>query len=186
MGVNAGATALEYKQLVAGTAISITQGVGSVTIASTAGGGDFSTNTATSVVDEVVLFADTSGKLGKRSTTTGIAKLTSGVLSAAVADTDYLTPTGNGSGLTALNATNIATGTLNAARLPVTATTQGNTFNGASQLVQLNASTQLPAVSGTLLTNLNASNISSGTIADTYLPSSMANKTFTGTTSLTL
>jgi hypothetical protein len=45
------------------------------------GGGDFSSNTATSVVDEVVLFADTSGKLGKRSTGTGVAKLTSGVLS---------------------------------------------------------------------------------------------------------
>ena len=48
-------------------------------------------------------------------------------------------------------------------------TTQGNTFNGASQLVQLNASTQLPAVSGVLLTNLNASNIASGTLADARL-----------------
>lgn len=45
------------------------------------GGGDFSSNTATSVVDEVLLFADTTGKLGKRSTGTGVAKLTSGVLS---------------------------------------------------------------------------------------------------------
>ena len=53
-------------------------------------------------------------------------------------------------------------------------TTQGNTFNGASQLVQLNSSSQLPAVSGTNLTSLNASNISSGTIAATYLPSSVA------------
>ncbi|MEW5971568.1 MAG: hypothetical protein AB1706_17090 [Pseudomonadota bacterium] len=36
-------------------------------------------------------------------------------------------------------------------------TKQGNTFNGASQLVQLNGSSQLPAVSGALLTNLPAS-----------------------------
>ena len=33
-------------------------------------------------------------------------------------------------------------------------TLQGNTFNGASELVQLNGSSQLPAVSGALLTNL--------------------------------
>lgn len=54
--------------------------------------GDASTNTATSVVDEVVLFADTTGKVLKRATTTGIAKLTSGVISAAVAGTDYALP----------------------------------------------------------------------------------------------
>lgn len=48
-------------------------------------------------------------------------------------------------------------------------TLQGNTFNGASQLVQLNASTQLPAVSGALLTNLNATNITSGTLANARL-----------------
>jgi hypothetical protein len=44
-------------------------------------------------------------------------------------------------------------------------TTQGNSFNGASQLVQLNASTQLPAVSGVNLTNLNAGNLATGTVA---------------------
>lgn len=41
-------------------------------------------------------------------------------------------------------------------------TAQGNTFNGASQLVQLNGSTQLPAVSGANLTNLTGSNVGSG------------------------
>jgi hypothetical protein len=45
-------------------------------------GGDASTNTATSVVDELPLFADTSGKLFKRATLTGTPYLTSGVLSA--------------------------------------------------------------------------------------------------------
>ena len=44
------------------------------------GGGDFSTNTSLSVLNEIVLFADTSGKLGKRSTGSGIATLTSGCL----------------------------------------------------------------------------------------------------------
>lgn len=45
------------------------------------GGGDASTNTATSVDSEVALFSLTTGKLLKRATGTGVAKLTSGVLS---------------------------------------------------------------------------------------------------------
>lgn len=44
------------------------------------GGGDFSSNTSTSVDSELVLFSGTSGKTGKRATSTGVAKLTSGVL----------------------------------------------------------------------------------------------------------
>lgn len=59
-----------------------------------AGSGDVSTNTATSVVDEAVLFADTSGKILKRSTLTGIVKSASGVQSAATAGTDYYNPGG--------------------------------------------------------------------------------------------
>lgn len=51
-------------------------------IAGGAGGGDFSSNTATSVDSEIVLFSGTGGKTGKRATGTGIATLTSGVLSA--------------------------------------------------------------------------------------------------------
>lgn len=54
-----------------------------------AGTGDASTNTATSVDSEVTLFSGTTGKLLKRATITGLAKLTSGVLSAASAGTDY-------------------------------------------------------------------------------------------------
>lgn len=45
--------------------------------------GDASTNTNTSVINEVVLFADTGGKNLKRATGTGIAHLSSGVLSAS-------------------------------------------------------------------------------------------------------
>lgn len=58
-----------------------------------AGSGDVSSNTALSVDSEVALFSGTGGKTIKRATTTGIAKLTSGVLSAATDGTDYLSST---------------------------------------------------------------------------------------------
>lgn len=67
--------------------------------------GDASTNTATSVVGEVALFADTTGKKFKRATGSGIAKITSGVLGTATSGTDYCPATsgsailkGNGAG----------------------------------------------------------------------------------------
>lgn len=60
---------------------------------------------AASVDGEIALFDLTTGKLLKRATTTGLAKLTSGVLSAAASGTDYAPATsgaailkGNGSG----------------------------------------------------------------------------------------
>lgn len=72
---------------------------------STGGGGDASTNTATSVDSEVALFSGTAGKTLKRATGTGLAKLTSGVLSTATSGTDFAPATsgtsslkGNGSG----------------------------------------------------------------------------------------
>lgn len=51
------------------------------------GGGDFSSNTSSSVDGEVVLFSGTGGKTGKRATGSGIAILTSGVLSVTSAPT---------------------------------------------------------------------------------------------------
>lgn len=64
----------------------------------------------------------------------------------------------NGSAWTSLNAlTNV--------------TTQGNTFNGNSQLVQTTAGGALPAISGTNVTNINASNLSSGIVAPARLGS---------------
>jgi len=70
-----------------------------------AGAGDFSSNTASSVDGEVVLFSGTGGKTGKRATGSGLAKLTSGVLGTATSGTDYAPATsgsailkGNGSG----------------------------------------------------------------------------------------
>jgi hypothetical protein len=95
-------------------------------------------------------------------------------------------PALSGVNLTTLNASNIASGTIADARLSTQVTVQGNTFNGASQLVQLNGSTQLPAVSGALVTTLNASNISSGTIADARLSTQVTvqGNTFNGASQL--
>jgi len=60
-----------------------------------AGTGDFSSNTATSVDGEMLLFSGTGGKTGKRSTLTGgLLKSTSGVPAIAVAGTDYYNPSG--------------------------------------------------------------------------------------------
>jgi hypothetical protein len=64
------------------------------------------------------------------------------------------------------NASNITSGTLADARLTSAVTKQGNTFNGAYQLVQLDASAKLPAVDGSNLTNLN---IPPSTGGDLYL-----------------
>jgi hypothetical protein len=61
------------------------RGDGSWQPASGGGGGDAFTNTSTSVINEIALFADTAGKTFKRSTGSGIALLTSGVLSAVTA-----------------------------------------------------------------------------------------------------
>lgn len=58
-----------------------------------AGTGDFSSNTAISVDSEIVVFSGVGGKTGKRATTTGILKGTSGVLSAATDGTEYLSST---------------------------------------------------------------------------------------------
>lgn len=82
-------------------------------------------------------------------------------------------PAISGTLLTNLNASNIASGTIADARLTANVTVQGNTFNGASQLVRLDGSTQLPAVNGSQLTNLNGSNIASGTIANARLSASV-------------
>jgi len=64
------------------------------------------------------------------------------------------------------NANNISSGTLNDSRLSANVTLQGNTFNAASKLVQLDASAKLPAVDGSNLTNLN---IPPSTGGDLYL-----------------
>lgn len=61
---------------------------------------------------------------------------------------------GNVPNIDVTNATNISSGTLADARLSANITAQGNTFNSANQLVKLNGSGQLPALDGSLLTNV--------------------------------
>ena len=103
---------------------------------------------------------------------------------------------GEGSGLTALNATNISSGTLNNSRLPANISVTSLTGDG-SGLTSLNATNissgtlnnaRLPsaisvtsiAADGSKLTNLNAGNISSGTIDNARLPSAISVTSLTG------
>ena len=61
---------------------------------------------------------------------------------------------GNVANVDTTNASNISSGTLSDSRLSTNVTTQGNTFNAANKLVQLDATAKLPAVDGSQLTNL--------------------------------
>lgn len=93
------------------------------TFAVPSSGGDFSSNTATSVDSEVVLFSGTGGKTGKRATGTGVAHLTSGVLSASsVVNADIANST--------IDLTAKVTGVLPAANVGLSAT--ANTQAGTS------------------------------------------------------
>ncbi len=119
---------------------------------------------------------------------------------------------GSGSGLTNVNAATLngqngsyysnlanATGSLSDARLSSNVTLQGNTFNGASQLVQLTAGGALPALNGSALTNVDATLLSgqtaayylnltnaTGTLADARLSGNVtvAGNTFNGNSQL--
>lgn len=80
---------------------------------------------------------------GGAGTVNGLLKANgSGTVSAATAGTDYLAPNGSGASLTALNASQLTSGTIPDARFPAT----------------------LPAASGANLTALNGTQITSGTI----------------------
>lgn len=81
-----------YKYFLFGSGISYDHSTHTVSIS--AGTGDVSSNTSSSVDGEVALFSGTGGKTIKRATGSGIAKLTSGVLGTATAGTDYLSPAG--------------------------------------------------------------------------------------------
>jgi hypothetical protein len=93
-----------------------------------ASSGDTSSNTATSVDGEAVVFSGTGGKTVKRATGTGVAKLTAGVLSTATAGSDYSAGTsGLATGIlkstTSTGALSIATAGTDYSTLALTATT---------------------------------------------------------------
>lgn len=150
-------------------------------LASTSGG-DASTNTSTSVDSEIVAFSGTGGKTLKRlNTLTGVPKLTAGVVSIATLGTDYLS---NASSLPAANLTGtIATARLGSGTADATTVLLGNQTWGTAASGTL-ASTALVlkgdgagnAIAATLGTdylssasNLNGSNVASGTVANARL-----------------
>jgi hypothetical protein len=61
------------------------------------------------------------------------------------------------------NASNLTSGTLDNARLSADVTKQGNTFNGANQLLKLDANGKIPAIDGSQLTGLPTSGMSANT-----------------------
>jgi hypothetical protein len=87
----------------------------------------------------------------------------------------------NGSNLTALNATQLTSGTIPDARFPATlpaangsALTDLNASNLASgTLPDARFPATLPAANGSALTNLNASNLASGTVPDARFPATL-------------
>jgi hypothetical protein len=78
---------LSKSTLTAGSNITITNGNGSITIASTASGDVVGPSSSTD--NQIALFNSTTGKLIKAATTTGLLKASSGVIAAAVSSTDY-------------------------------------------------------------------------------------------------
>lgn len=91
-------------------------------------------------------------------TTTPVATLNSGTGANQIVKLNATAqlPAVSGVNLTGLTATNITNGILPSAQLPTTVTTQGNTFNGVSELVQTGSDGKLPILDGSKLTNVTA------------------------------
>lgn len=78
---------------------------------------------------------------------------------------------GGGGGTPTTDAGDLTSGTLDDARLSSNVTLKGNTFNGPGQLVEVSSATGgLPALDARYLGNLNAGNITIGTISAVHLP----------------
>jgi len=95
-----------------------------------------------------------------------------------VSATDFI---GGGAAITAINATNISTGTIDNARLP---TTISRTTLSGSTLVKgatLSATTAFNG-NGAGITAINATNISTGTIDNARLPTTISRTTLSGST----
>ena len=104
--------------------------------------------------------------------------------SATISDAGLLTATnfsGGGAALTALNATQLTSGTIPNARFPATLPAASGTNLTALNATQLTSGTipdarfpaTLPAASGTNLTALNATQLTSGTIPDARFPATL-------------
>ena len=95
---------------------------------------------------------------------TGNVNLATGTeLNGTALTSTFLSTSGSGSGLTDLNASNLASGTVPDARFPAT----------------------LPAASGANLTSLNATNLGSGTVPDARFPATLPAASGANLTSLT-
>lgn len=135
------------------------------------GGGDFSSSVSASVANEIVLFDGTTGKLGKRSTGTGYAKLVSGVLS--VDSTSTVTADLQGTGLTDATAgfRNIPQNSLSAAYTTVAADSGKHLFHPSADTtartftIDSNANVAYPI--GTAITIINQNGAGVITIAIT-------------------
>jgi hypothetical protein len=106
------------------------------------GSGDV-TGPASSVDSEIAVFNSTTGKIIKRASATGILKATSGVLSAATAGTDYVTPTGSET-LTNKTLTNPSVNNYTEGVVAIGTVSSSNTLsltNGTLQTATLTAST---------------------------------------------
>jgi fibronectin-binding autotransporter adhesin len=164
-------------------------GAGAVTLSS-GGAGDLALDSASNVLimsDATwrrVAAGTTTLELNDAANTTLSLTNTNGVGVANFSVEGTVTATGfsgSGANLTALNGSNISSGTVADARLSTNVTLAGNSFNGINQLVRLDGSGALPALSGAGLTALNATNISTGTLSDGRLSSNVALLTGTQT-----
>ena len=156
--------------------------------ASGSGAGDVISVDGGYLDNHVVRYSGTSGTTIQTSTTT-------------ISDAGLLTATsfsGNGSLVTALNATQLTSGTIPDARFPATLPAASGTNLTALNATQLTSGTipgarfpaTLPAASGTNLTALNATQLTSGTVPDARFPATLpvlsgANLTALNATQLT-
>lgn len=117
--------------------------------ASGAGTGDFSTNTSSSVDNEMVLFSGTGGKTAKRATGTGIIKVISGVTNVAVSGTDYAPATSGSSVLKGNGAGGTTTATSGTDYAPATSGSAVLKGNGAGGTATATAGTDYDSPSST-------------------------------------